>query len=117
MTAFANFAARVQLRAAFGALLLPSLANRLFDLCVCEFRLSKPDDPRLIRLLHGALRMNPAHRIRGSTADWTEMFRRCLYDDDGFFATHVVPRSEGGPIRGLCLEGGLWSTDASVPKK
>jgi len=58
--AFANFPARMQLSAAFRALLLPPLPDRFLDLCFGDFRSAQPDESWFIGLLHRTLRVDAA---------------------------------------------------------
>jgi hypothetical protein len=60
VAASALSATGVQLSAAFGALLLPTLPDGLYHFGVCRLRSTKPYDPGLIRLLHCTLRMDAA---------------------------------------------------------
>jgi hypothetical protein len=84
----------VRLRVALGALLFPNARGRFLDLRFCSFRGSKPNDPRLIGLLHGALRMDAAQRIRCFTTDGTEIPDRLRDNDDWFDDAHVAPNGE-----------------------
>lgn len=93
VSAFASFATRVQLDSALRAFLLPSLSNRFLDLCFCYFRGTNSDHPRFIGLLHGALGMDSADRVRGLTANGTDILRWRGDHDYGLFATHVAPQA------------------------
>ena len=93
MSTFARFATRMQLGSAFRTFLLPNLSYRLLDFCFCNSRGTNPNHPRFIGLLHGALGMDAADRIRGLAADGTDILRRRWDNNYGLFATHVAPKA------------------------
>jgi len=63
VSALADLEARMGLSAACGAFLLPTLANGLLDLWLGRSGGTQANEPRFIRLLDSALRMNAAQRV------------------------------------------------------
>ena len=63
VSAFADLETRMGLSAACGAFLLPTLANGLLDLWLGRSGGTQANEPRFIRLLDSALRMNAAQRV------------------------------------------------------
>src|SRR6478735_8797751 len=63
VSAFADLETRMGLSSACGTFLLPTLANGLLDLRLGRSGGSKANEPRLIRLLDGALGMHAAQRV------------------------------------------------------
>ena len=76
VSAFADLQARMGLSAACGAFLLPTLANGLLDLRFRGPCGSQAYEPRLIRLLNGALGMHAAQGVGRFSANRAQMLRR-----------------------------------------